>query len=113
MDNQTAEALEASITKWKENLQRAEAGHWNSLRVSASECPLCDLFFRWMNTAGPCNGCPVSARTGMHHCGGTPYSKVVEELRACQETHPARPLLAYLIAEVKAEVEFLESLREG
>jgi hypothetical protein len=71
MDAKVAEALEASIEKWRANVaaeapEDATLGGW-------SECPLCRLF--WVDFASECDGCPVSTRTGEDMCRDTPYVK--------------------------------------
>ncbi len=52
-------ALEKEADKWTNISQ----GH-----IFGNVCPLCDLFL-FLND---CSLCPISAKTGMTHCKGTP-----------------------------------------
>lgn len=66
MDEETHEALVASIEKWKRNAVAEDPGTYS---VSWKSCPLCALFYLERS----CVGCPVSARTGEPCCDDTPY----------------------------------------
>lgn len=115
MDTKTAVALEDSIEKWKMNLSYAEAGTLKHITMSAITCPLCSLFYRDYMEDAPCSGCPVYERSGVEYCKETPYPKALAELNACKmEIYEGREVSTEsLIAAVKAEVEFLESLQEN
>lgn len=105
MDAKTAEALEASIKHWQENVA-AETPDGVSLQ--ADHCALCRIFFYEKN----CRGCPVFARTGEQCCNESPY-------RAAEywfEQWKRRPDSAEIRAEwrqtAQKEVDFLISLRD-
>jgi hypothetical protein len=95
MDNQTLAALKGSIRKW-ENIV---AG--TGVDKGVFNCPLCELF--WDDD---CTGCPVSERTGLMNCRGTPYNMWEALTKRDDATHgdPER------IAAAQAELDFLRSL---
>lgn len=95
-----AEALEASIEKWRQ----VEAGVKREL--GSSDCALCWLYKD--DPAGTCWDCPVSQRTGRLLCGGTPYMEwhQVAGFRGLADTDEKRDI-------ARREREFLESLREN
>lgn len=103
MKPKAAEALEASISKWRRN---AKAKAPDDFLTKADDCHLCDLY--WHKT---CHGCPVSAKTDEPYCRGTPY---IAAYRAGEAWHlddtPDRRKRARATA--RKEVAFLESLRE-
>jgi hypothetical protein len=74
MKPETLEALKASIEKWERNV---EATRFSDVLLGASYCPLCNLFYRVMESE-PCKGCPVAVKTGEPYCGRTPYEWVVD-----------------------------------
>lgn len=92
MNEETKNALEGSIAKWK----AIEEGHGEDHGLE--NCPLCKLF----HTGEVCDGCPVKEETGKDFCEGTPY----EDWHSIIADTPALKALA------RAEREFLESLRE-
>lgn len=94
-----AEALEASIEKWR----RIEAG--TKRELGSSDCPLCHLYLG--NMGNLCERCPVYERTGQVLCRDTPYTEWVHTVnwRDVADTDEKRAL-------ARAEREFLESLRE-
>lgn len=105
MDKRTADALEASIAHWQENVA-AETP--DDASVNGTDCALCRIFFNG-STSDCCSGCPVQVRTGRSYCGGTPYESAAD---AFDEwfigVHGARA--AWRTA-ARAELEFLISLR--
>ena len=99
MNKETADALEASIEKWKRNEER-----WalDSATYSRRACPLCVMF---VNATGTCLGCPVTEATGFPSCAGTPYGDASDALHDGD-------VLAFK-RHARREREFLESLRES
>jgi hypothetical protein len=63
MKNKTLEALKGSIKKWY------RIAYNRGVDEGCDNCPLCQLFWRFEG----CHGCPVSEKTGLDHCYGTPY----------------------------------------
>ena len=61
------DALRLSIEHWRVNEQALTT---YEVSTSPMECALCSMFF-WTET--DCIGCPVSKRTGLPICEGTPY----------------------------------------
>lgn len=68
MDIVTFEALQKSITKWE---KKRDTRDLKLVSVSDSECPLCDLYYRY-----GCDGCPVESESGYPYCRNTPYRAV-------------------------------------
>jgi hypothetical protein len=106
MDDETKEALEKSIAKWEKNLA---AKKWWQVVASPQGCPLCGLYFY---KSDPCKGCPVYTQSGDVFCHKTPY-ELVTSFR-----HDEYLLGEGVISErareaIKAEVEFLKSLRKS
>ncbi len=100
MDERTRTALEGSIEKW-ELIVSGEGTDQGTLN-----CPLCELFWQWSQQSDkPCEGCPVSARTGLTCCRGTPYPFYREALAAHGERSPQA------IGAAMAELNFLQNLR--
>ncbi len=60
-------ALNGSIRKW-ENI--AFCGAYDK---GQRDCPLCKIFDN--NADYPCEGCPVSEKTGKCYCSGSPYTE--------------------------------------
>lgn len=103
MDAKTAEALEASIAKWERN---AEAETPDDVRVDASACALCCIFYE-----SGCVGCPVRNRSGYSLCARTPWQAAAgSHLR--WELHEDDGHRDAFRAAARDEVAFLESLRE-
>lgn len=107
MDKRTADALEASIKHWEENVA-AETRYGTS--TGPSECALCRLF--WEKTK--CDGCPVFARTGHVDCDSSPYVEADSARRAWNAARPESEaaMKARWRTAAKAELDFLISLRE-
>lgn len=95
----TREALERSISAWEQRLTVPET---HLLELGEDDCPLCELFNN--EDTGGCEGCPVQAKTGKHHCRGTPYMDVFYAYRARKPIETVRPL-------IQQEIDFLRSLR--
>jgi hypothetical protein len=74
-----------------------------SLERGAENCVLCKKYLLPLSSSC-CHGCPVFLKTGVKGCGFTPYPDVCRAKRK-------RNLKQLKIA-VKAELEFLKSLRE-
>lgn len=96
MDERTLSALKGSIDKWR----GIEAGELEDNGID--NCPLCGLFYD-----GWCEGCPVSERTGLTVCEGSPYMQWAD---ATYDDDIARADTPKLKALARAEREFLESL---
>lgn len=106
MKPEVAEALEASIKHWEENVAATDP---LDVSISDYDCALCKMFDT--HTIDYCTGCPVYAATGKRLCGGTPYSKAHRALIAWQDDTSDTNRLNFQ-AEAQAEVDFLKSLRE-
>jgi hypothetical protein len=72
MNDETREALRASINHWLKNFH-AEAPQDTS--VSSTDCALCGLFYGDYSEVADtdCVGCPVYEKSGMPSCINTPY----------------------------------------
>lgn len=99
MDAKALDALKRSITeKW----EPIRDGRMVDLGIA--NCPLCYLYVE-----DDCCGCPISEKTGLPGCGGTPYMQWDDyfELKDISEhkvTDPESEALA------QAEIDFLRSL---
>ncbi len=104
MDRQTAEALEGSIEKWRKIAVREarDSGKFN--------CPLCSIFLS-ASDQRLCYGCPVHEFTGEGACRGTPYRNY-DKHQANKHCGSGENLCGTCTRLAKAEVNFLESLRE-
>ena len=102
MDEATREALEASIAHWKDVAQAADP---RTTVIGCSSCALCTLFRR-----DGCIGCPVMAHTGRDLCKKTPYGAVLRAFLI--STVVPRIKGTAFRAAARAEIEFLESLRD-
>lgn len=104
MDEQTRQALEASIKHWEENLA-AETP--DAASVHASDCALCNLF-----AAEFCTGCPVAERTGTDCCEDTPYHGAA--ISFDDWNHYGHRLYRDKWRDAaQDELDFLKSLRDG
>lgn len=106
MDEDVKVALEASIEHWKQNAENPQEA-----KIGITACALCMMFNRKDMAYGYCEGCPVYEKTARKWCGGTPYADFIRINRA--EFRSARAWTNALRKAAKAEVVFLESLREG
>ncbi|MGL5422677.1 MAG: hypothetical protein ACRDAJ_06855 [Serratia fonticola] len=101
LTKEAAKALEKSIAHWVENYCLAVDGKANRMSVTGDDCALCTAFASYEG----CDGCPVLRATGHHRCVATPYAAIAS-------AEFARAPKSKQIALVKAELEFLESLRD-
>lgn len=101
MNKATLKALRGSISKWK----RIVAGTGGDDGVE--NCPLCQMFFY---DHAECQGCPVSAKTGVAMCLKTPYEK---QWMTNDWFWGQRASSPKLLRAAKAELKFLESLLPG
>jgi len=105
-----AEALEASILHWQENV-KAETP--DDVRMSDKDCALCAIFYKL-----ECSGCPVAEAVGHISCRKTPYLAAYNAYEAWKHTNPSSCANTWLAARdefhrrAQAEVDFLISLRE-
>jgi hypothetical protein len=104
MDAKTLEALKASIAKWERN---AEAETPAQYLTSGSDCPLCEMFVRYMRSEGVCTGCPVFGATSQKGCFGTPFH-AADDARYAWVYNEGTKEAAHEAA--RAEVDFLKSL---
>lgn len=106
-DLSTETALNHAIRKWEyisaEVCRRAsQAGTYApSLLVDGGvkSCGLCAKFYR-RDYSPSCAGCPVSQKTGLVGCAGTPYNHFSEAINIDEQR-----------AGAKAMVDFLKSLK--
>jgi len=106
MDARTLEALKASIAKWERNAVAERAFDY---LTTATDCPLCRLFFH-----NGCLGCPVFDHTEEDCCNSTPY-EAAADAAVDWEYHNDRDLPSETArdkahAAARAEVAFLKSL---
>ena len=110
MDQDTRDALESSIAKWKAIVDGTGSD------LGTENCALCARFYG-EDKGLPCNrclGCPVLEKTGMHDCIHTPYEKWSSHMRFEHRT----PSLSWrcipgcdeCLRLAKAELAFLEGL---
>lgn len=97
LDIYVIEAIKGAIRKW----EQIAAG----TRVDGGvvDCPLCD----WFYDDRRCDGCPVSERTKVGHCRGTPY---VDWLTSFGAFGPDLADTPERKAIARAELDFLKSL---
>ena len=69
------EATKKSLLKWKINTALLEDGTREGVKITASECPLCNLYSCGTGVGGRCDGCPIKERSGRTACAGTPYEQ--------------------------------------
>lgn len=105
-----AEALEASILHWQENVKAAAT---ENVKMGADRCALCAMFLEH-----DCKGCPVMQRTGYPGCLRSPYRAVWAAYLMWKYTKLSSCANIWLAARdefrkaAQAEVDFLISLRE-
>jgi len=108
-NEQSAKALEESVSVWEKKLAQVERWEWYDVNFSAATCPLCRAYI-WGRQ--PCKRCPVSRDTGGYPmCIGSPYKAVRVALARCQDSDTFEHALA-LEAAVKAELDYLRYLLE-
>lgn len=71
MNKVTHEAIIASIMHWEENL-REENIH--NVKIYSVDCPLCKIFYREKGANKICKNCPVSLKTTLGACMGSPWT---------------------------------------
>jgi hypothetical protein len=102
--------LDESILHWED--VAAWDGSGDSPYIYSVACPLCQVY---MSVKTPvereCVGCPISERTGMRYCNGTPWKFVHVALELVEQaTDDDRPRR---VAEFRDRAgEMLEFLRE-
>lgn len=102
MDQRTADALDASIAHWEQNVAaRTPSG----VSTGSKDCALCNTFMNGRS----CPGCPVSDTTGVGQCRGTPYYDARAALSNWVDDRAAEE--GFRVA-ARAEVDFLKSLRQ-
>ena len=69
------EATKKSLLKWKINTALLEDGTKEGVKITASECPLCELYNGDFAGRRRCDGCPIKERSGRKACAGTPYEQ--------------------------------------
>lgn len=90
----SADPLDSSVEKWECIVDFLRANPWATVFDNGRRtCALCILYW-----AGDCNDCPIKAHTGHAFCFNTPHDAYKDE-----------PTLA----NAKAELRFLEALREN
>lgn len=104
MDDRTKVALEESIAHWRKN---AAAVNPEDVKMGASSCALCDLFYD-----KSCEGCPVVERTKQQLCANTPYHLASYAFGFWRRRDEKEDKEIFLDAAQK-ELDFLISLREG
>lgn len=103
MDQVTLDALKASIAAWE---KKAVAENVRGVSIGVKACPLCQIFF---SSKTKCNGCPVSKKTGLGGCLGTPYEDTGYALITWIGLRHTESRDAFHAA-AHAEVAFLRSL---
>lgn len=104
MDAKTSAALEASIEKWRKIVEGTGADR------GVENCALCAVFDQY--PAG-CFFCPVYERVQHHYCTGTPYTEWAKLFPEDRDAIDRKADTPERVAAAKAELAFLESLREG
>lgn len=105
-----AEALEASILLWQENVKAERSC---DVLIGEKDCALCAEFYSL-----ECEGCPVYLRTGEGFCVGSPYGAAYTAWISWKYTNPSSCANTWRAARdefhrrAQAEVDFLISLRE-
>lgn len=102
MTPETAQALEASIKHWRDNVEAKTPGQASCEEL---DCALCGLFFE-----RNCKGCPVNEKTGLRFCRGTPHGAAVSA-HSDWEWGPGGGR-AHFRAAAQDMLSFLEGLRE-
>ncbi|MGL5422678.1 MAG: hypothetical protein ACRDAJ_06860 [Serratia fonticola] len=107
LTKEAAKALEKSIAHWKQNLECVEAETFAGFALSGADCALCETYRK----NSTCGQCPVALKTGRENCCSTPWEEVFVAAYTAKH-QPGKKDFAPVIAAVRAELEFLESLRE-
>lgn len=100
MTQKAREALKASIIKWEQNLEAAQAGDFDNVLTGWRSCPLCQLYADINSSDGgwTCSGCPIQQHTGHGGCTETPCEAV------CLDPS---------VENVQAELDFLNEVLKG
>jgi hypothetical protein len=101
MDATTLKALRQSIAHWK---RLATGKRKDDEGIYIEDCALCNKFFKNVDCASDCLGCPVRNETGFSHCTGTPWKRVRESL------YRDGILSGKFRAEAREMLSFLQSL---
>ena len=101
MTRKAHDALKASIRHWK---RMAAGKRRNKESPTADHCALCKEFQDNFGDPDFCTGCPVSEKTKLTGCLGTPFSEAWRAWRNCGGDSPE------FKAAARKEIEFLESL---
>lgn len=109
MDARTAEALEASILHWQENVAAKQVG---DAKIFNEDCALCALFYVGDEKHGECFGCPVRARSRRKECGNTPWSGACNAWWKWEDEPRSEFRRDAFTAAAKLELAFLISLRD-
>jgi hypothetical protein len=105
MDERTLIALKMSIQHWEANVAAESPDQPN---ISGDVCPLCTLFYD-SPIDDYCVGCPVSKKTGMSSCSGTPWYEVWKALGNWQYYKNDETKKQYK-KRAEQELDFLKSL---
>ena len=100
MNTVTCDALEASIRRWRMNVDAKDPNHALCL---PQDCALCEAF-----PDDLCTGCPVKNKTGKRGCVGSPY---FEAYWALIEWKTGNGSCEKFRATAQEELDFLISLR--
>jgi hypothetical protein len=110
MNQETIEALKASIKQWEKNVYFAAriSLDTNDIKVCSKSSPLCVKFLR----INGCEKCPVYLKTNRHYCLRTPYSDVRDILDVLNQTPKelSKNLQEELVLACEQELNFLKSL---
>jgi hypothetical protein len=107
------EALEKSITHWKENEKQKLA---IKVDLSPESCECCNQFLKEEDLQN-CEECPIFERTLKRFCRQTPYIFVSEERykilagRGLKQRKEA-PVTQSLRSAIKHELDFLQALKK-
>lgn len=112
MDKRTADALEASVTHWQENVAAEDP---SDVKVFSNSCALCAIFNNKPDDNDrddACIGCPVMHATGWPDCAGSPWGRAFRALTNWQRNDPGSEVAKAAWREAaQAELTFLRSLR--
>lgn len=101
---ETAKALAGSIEKWRAIVEKRETDD------GADNCPLCELFILQTDT---CDGCPV-AKAGHSDCATGPYDHwASHQINKHTTSFPRKIRCGACTRLARAELKFLEGLRDG
>lgn len=111
MLDETRKAIEESIVKWK---KKASEENPMNIKISTSECPLCQLFNNdYTEEGNECLSCPIFEETGYDYCEATPCDKATLHLHDWRFSQSKEEIETYkqeFREAAKKEIEFLKSL---